>query len=133
MIEVAAQGNVGLMVGMLDKMGQGGAARARLYTGLRGDTSTLVAVVYFADVAGAVNATTGALELAVGVESLVQNSTAPTWARVSNGNEQHLFDCDARLSTTADTGQELVITAPSGFYAGASVQITSGAFTALPA
>jgi hypothetical protein len=119
------------MSGLLDKMGQGGAARVRLYAGVRPSTATLVSVVYLAEPAGTINAQ-GSLALVPGIESAVLNSTTPTWARVSNGSEEHLFDCDARLSTAADTGQEIVVAAPSGFFAGALLQIQSGVFSALP-
>lgn len=136
MIEVTAAGSAGLMTGLLDRMGQGGAARVRLYSGTRpaadaAPATPLIAVVYLAEPAGAVDAS-GDLVLTPGVESLLLQSTAPTWARVFNGAEQQLFDCDARVSTAASTGQELVIAAPSGLYAGALVQIQSGAFSARP-
>lgn len=134
MIEVVAAGNAGLMAGLLDRMGQGGAARARLYSGTRGPTPStpLIAVVLFADVAGTIHPATGDLLVAVGAECLLLQSTAPTWAQVFNGTDEHLFDCDARVSTDADTGQELVIAAPDGLYAGALVQIQSGTLTARP-
>lgn len=136
MIEVVASGNAGLMAGLLDRMGQGGAARVRLYSGTRPAasnpaTGTLISVVYLAEPAGTIGAN-GDLNLTPGVESVVLVGTAPTWARVFNGNEEHLFDCDARLSTAANTGQEIVVTAPAGFLAGAMLQIQSGAFSARP-
>lgn len=136
MIEVVAAGNTGLMAGLLDKMGQGGASRIRLYSGTRpaanaAATGTLVSVVYLAEPAGVIQAN-GDLLLTVGIESSVLSATAPTWARVFNGEEEQLFDCDARLSTGANTGQELVVQAPSGFYAGALLQVQSGTFSALP-
>jgi hypothetical protein len=84
-----------------------------------------------AEPAGTINST-GSLVLTVGIESAVLAGVTPTWARVLNGNEEQLFDCDARLSSSADTGQELVVQAPSGFYAGALLQIQSGTFSALP-
>jgi hypothetical protein len=130
-IEVATAGNQGMMAGLLDKLNQGGAARVRLYAGVRPSTATLIAVVYLAEPAGTL-AADGSLVLTVGIESVVLLGTAPTWARVSNGAEDHVFDCDARLSTAANTGQEIVVTAPNGFYAGALVQIQSGVFSALP-
>lgn len=136
MIEVVAAGNVGLMGGLLDKMGQGGAARVRFYSGTRpasnaGPATPLIALVLLAEPAGALDAN-GDMQLTPGVESLLLQSTAPTWARVFNGNEEHLFDCDARPSTAIDAGQELVITAPSGLYAGALLQIQSGTLSARP-
>lgn len=134
MIEVVPAGNAGLMSGMLDRMGQGGAARARLYSGARSPTPStpLIALVLFADVAGAIDPTTGDLLVAVGVESLLLQSTGPTWAQVFNGNDEHLFNCDARTTADADTGQELVVAAPAGLYAGALVQIQSGSISARP-
>lgn len=134
MIEVMPVGNAGLMSGMLDRMGQGGAARARLYSGSRSPTPStpLIALVLFADAAGTIDPVTGDLQVTDGVESLLLQSTAPTWAQVFNGNDEHLFDCDARVSTDADTGQEVVIAAPAGLYAGALVQIQSGTFSARP-
>lgn len=136
MIEVVDAGNVGLMAGLLDRMGAGGAARLRLYTGARPAASnapsgSLVAVVYLAEPAGTVQAN-GDLVLTTGIDSVLLMSAAPTWARVLDGNEVQLFDCDARVSTAANTGQEIVIAAPAGLYAGALVRIQSGTFSALP-
>ena len=136
MIEVVAAGSAGLMAGLLDKMGEGGAARVRLYSGVRPATnaapvSAIIALVLLDEPAGAVDIN-GDLVLTPGVESVLLQSTAPTWARISNGNDTHLFDCDARVSTDADTGQEVVIAAPAGLYAGALVQIQSGTFSARP-
>lgn len=136
MIEVVAAGNAGLMAGLLDKMGQGGAARVRLYSGTRpaagaAPTGSLISVVYLAEPAGSVGGN-GDLILTPGVESVVLVGTSPTWARVFNGNEEHLFDCDARLASDVNTGQEIVVTAPSGFLAGAMLQIQSGTFSARP-
>jgi len=135
MIEAAVHGSAGMMAGLLDKMGQGGAARVRLYSGARPAISdppatALIAVVYLDEPAGEI--IDGELVLTPGIESTVLLGTAPTWARVFDGNENQLFDCDARLSSAADTGQELVVAAPSGFYAGALLQIQSGTFSALP-
>lgn len=136
MIEVVAAGSAGLMAGLLDRMGQGGAARVRLYSGVRPAASAspstpLVALVLLAEPAGIVH-DAGQLVLTPGVESLLLQSTAPTWARVFDGADNQLFDCDARVSTAANTGQEVVIDAPAGLYAGALVQIQSGTFSALP-
>ncbi|MBY0464410.1 MAG: hypothetical protein K2W33_05660 [Burkholderiales bacterium] len=134
MIEVVAAGNAGLMTGLRDRMGQGGAARARLYSGTRSPTPStpLIALVLFADVTGIIDPTTGDLLVAEGVECLLLQSTAPTWAQVFNGNDEHLFNCDARTTADADTGQELVIAAPAGLYAGALVKIQSGTLSARP-
>jgi len=131
-----AAGNAGLMAGLLDKLGQGGAARVRLYSGARpaaysSPTTPLIALVLLAEPAGSIDAN-GDLQLAPGVESLLLQSTAPTWARVLSGNEEHLFDCDARVSTATDAGQEIVVAAPAGLYAGALLQIQSGTFSARP-
>jgi hypothetical protein len=136
MIEVVAAGNTGLMAGLLDKMGQGGAARIRLYAGTRPSAAdpapgALVALVYLAEPAGVIQAN-GDLLLTVGVESTLLQSTAPTWGRVFSGNEQHLFDCDARVSTAPDLQQEIVVAAPDGLYAGALLRIQSGTFSARP-
>lgn len=136
MIEVVAAGNAGLMAGLLDRMGAGGAARIRLYTGVRPAaaapaTGSLVAVVYLAEPAGAVQAN-GDLLLTTGVDSTLLLGSAPAWARVFDGNDVQLFDCDARLSTAADTGQEIVVVAPAGLYAGALMRIQSGTFSARP-
>lgn len=136
MIEVVAAGNAGMMAGLLDRMGFGGAARVRLYTGARpaasaAATGNLVAVVYLDEPAGTVQAN-GDLLLSVGIDSNLLLSSAPTWARVFDGSDAHLFDCDARVSTAADTGQEIVVAAPAGLYAGALVRIQSGTFSTLP-
>ena len=130
MIEVHAAGNAGLMAGLLDAMGQGGAARARLYTGARGNTTTLVALVLFAEPAGSLDAD-GNLVLAPSVESVVQSTGTPTWARISNGHDAELLDVDARTSTQADDGQELVVQA-TALLAGGRVQVVSGTLSALP-
>lgn len=137
MIEVVKGGNAGLMLGLLDRINTGGAGRVQLYAGSRPSASaspsgTLVALLLFADLAGTIDSSTGDLLLAQGAESVVLVGTAPTWARVSSGNNEHLFDCDARLSTAPDTGQELVVEAPAGFYTGAIIRILSGAFSARP-
>jgi len=87
--------------------------------------------VYLAEPAGTVQAN-GDLVLTTGIDSVLLMSAAPTWARVLDGNEVQLFDCDARVSTAANTGQEIVIAAPGGLYAGALVRIQSGTFSALP-
>ena len=136
MIEVVAAGNAGLMSGLLDRMGQGGACRVRLYGGVRpaaGGTpaTSLISLVLLDEPAGTIDVN-GDLILTPGVESAVLVGVTPTWARVSNGNEEHLFDCDARLSTAPDANQEIVVIAPSGFYAGALLQIQSGFFSARP-
>lgn len=136
MISVAAAGNGGLMRGLLERMGQGGAARVRLYSGARqapgaAPASPLVALVLLAAPAGVIDAV-GDLVLSPAAQSLLLQSTAPTWATVSDGNDELLFDCDARTSADADLGQELVIAAPAGLYAGALLQIQSGTFSARP-
>lgn len=136
MIEVVAAGNAGLMSGLLDRMGFGGASRIHLYNGARPAAANaapgaLVSVVYLAEPAGTIGAN-GDLLLQPGVESILLISSAPTWGRVFNGLDEHLFDCDARVSTTASTGQEVVIEAPAGLYAGALVRVLSGSFSALP-
>lgn len=137
MIEVVKDGNAALMQGLLDRMNSGGAARVRLYGGSRPTASTpasapLVALVLLADMAGTISATNGDLVLGVGSDTVVLIGSSITWARVFNGDEEHLFDCDARLSTATDTGQELVVVAPDGFYAGALLRIQSGTFSARP-
>ena len=137
MIEVVPAGNTGLMQGLLDRMNSGGAARIRLYGGSRppaltAPSSPLVALVLLADLAGIIDGPTGDLLLTPGAETTVSVGTAPTWARVENGEGQQLFDCDARLSTAPDTGQEIVVAAPAGFFAGARLRIQSGTFSARP-
>lgn len=137
MIEVVKGGNAGLMLGLLDRIGAGGAGKVNLYSGVRPSASaapsgTLVALLLFADLAGVIDSSTGDLLLAQGAESVVLVGAAPTWARVFSGSNEHLFDCDARLSTAADDGQELVIDAPDGFYTGAIVRILGGTFSARP-
>lgn len=137
MIEVVKGGNAGLMLGLLDRINTGGAGRVQLYAGSRpsagaSPSSTLVALLLFADLAGTLDSSTGDLLLSQGAESVVLVGTAPTWARVSSGENEHLFDCDARLSTAPDTGQELVVEAPAGFYTGAIIRILSGSFSARP-
>lgn len=137
MIEVVGAGNAALMQGLLDRMNSGGAARVRLYTGTRPaasapTTAPLVGLVLLADMAGTVDPVTGDLSLSVGADTVVLLGSAPTWARISNGDEEHLFDCDARLSTSSDLGQEIVVAAPDGFYSGAILRIQSGTFSARP-
>lgn len=137
MIEVVQAGNAALMQGLLDRINTGGAGRVRLYGGTRPlasaePSSPLVALVLLADLAGVIDVTTGDLLLAVGAETVVLLGAAPTWARVFSGEDQHVFDCDARLSTAANTGQEIVVAAPAGFYAGALLRIQSGTFSARP-
>ena len=137
MIEVVPAGNAGLMQGLLDRMNIGGAARIRLYGGSRppaltAPSSPLVALVLLADVAGTIDGPTGDLLLTPGAETTVSVGTAPTWARVESGEGQQLFDCGVRLSTAPDTGQEIVVAAPAGFFAGALLRIQSGTFSARP-
>ena len=137
MIEVVPAGNAGLMQGLLDRMNIGGAARIRLYGGSRppaltAPSSPLVALVLLADLAGIIDGPTGDLLLTPGAETTVSVGTAPTWARVESGEGQQLFDCDARLSTAPDAGQEIVVAAPAGFFAGALLRIQSGTFSARP-
>ena len=137
MIEVVPAGNAGLMQGLLDRMNSGGAARIKLYGGSRpsaltAPSSPIVALVLLADVAGTIDGPTGDLLLTPGAETTVGVGTAPAWARVENGSGEHLFDCDARLSTAPATGQEIVVVAPAGFFAGALLRIQSGTFSARP-
>lgn len=136
MIEVVAAGNAGLMSGLLDRMGAGGAARIRLYAGTRiaaSDTapSNPVAVVYLAEPAGVIQPG-GDLLLSPGVDSVLLLGSAPTWGRVFDGNDVPLFDCDARVSTAPDAGQEIVVVAPAGLFPGALLRIQSGTLSALP-
>lgn len=130
MIEVQAAGNSGMMAGILDKLGQGGAGRVSLYSSARPDTSTLVATVYMAEPAGTLQIN-GDLLLVPGVQSVVVHASVPVWGQVLNGAGEALFKCDVRLSGAADTGQELVIAA-TGVVVGALVQIQSGTFSTLP-
>ena len=137
MIEVLPAGNAGLMQGILDRMNVGGAARVRVYGGTRqpaGATPTapLIALVLLADLAGTIDPTTGDLILAVGSDTIVLLGSTPTWGVVHSGEDQPLFNCDVRLSTGVDTGQELVIAAPDGFYSGAILRVQSGTFSARP-
>ena len=130
MIEVAQAGNAGLMGGMLDRMGFGGAARVAVYSSTRPDTATLVTTIYLAEPAGTI-LPNGDLSLVPGVQSAVVNASTPKWGRVLNGQGDHLFDCDVRLSGAANTGQEIVLDTPS-LAVGALVQIQSGTFSTLP-
>lgn len=135
MIEVVAAGSAGLMSGLRDKMLQGGGSRALLYSGVRPAASAapsvlLIAQVLFASDVGVVNGL-GDLILSTGTASILLQTTTPTWARVVNGNDEHLFDCDVRLSGAADMGQELVITTTATI-AGALVLIVGGTFSARP-
>lgn len=137
MIEVVPAGNAALMQSLLDRMNTGGAARVRLFGGTRPLASAepgspLVALVLLADLAGVIEGPTGDLILSIGADTTVVLGTAPEWARVYSGEDQQLFDCDARLSSATDTGQELVLDAPDGFYAGAILRIQSGTFSARP-
>lgn len=116
-----------MMAGLLDRMSGG---RVAVYSGTRPSTATLVATVYLAEPAGAVGVG-GDLVLAVGIQSAVVNAATPSWGRVSNGLGEHLFDCDVRLSSAADTGQEIVL-ATATLAVGALVQIQSGTFSTLP-
>ena len=87
-------------------------------------------LVLFADVAGEVVA--GELVIAPGPVSVALLPTAPVWARVTNGEEVFLFDCDCRMTGAADTGQELVLSG-TALQAGVALQILSGTLSALPA
>lgn len=123
------------MTALLARMAAGGAARARLYAGARpasgaAHAQDLVGLVLFADVAGEVVA--GELVIAPGPVSVALSPAAPVWARVTNGDEVFLFDCDCRLSGVADTGQELVLSG-TALQAGVALQILSGTLSALPA
>lgn len=131
MIDVLPAGNAGLMSGLLDKMGQGGAARVRLYGGTRGDSAAvLVAMVLLSVPAGTIDPATGALHLQPGSQAVVLAAVPPTWCVVHNGADAPLFVAGARLVTAPDEAQELVVDAPDGFYAGALLQVTSGTLTA---
>lgn len=137
MIEVVKGGNAGLMQGLLDRMNIGGAAQVRLYAGTRPPAASstaapLVALVLLADLAGTIDPANGDLILDTGSDTTVLIGSAPTWARIQNGGGEHLFDCDARLSTSPDLGQEIVLIAPAGFYTGALLRIQSGTFSARP-
>lgn len=68
---------------------------------------------------------TGALTLASSEEGQLLAAGSPVWARVYSSAGAWLFDCDARLTGDADTGQEIVLTAPA-VYPGAFVRITGG-------
>lgn len=135
MIEVGFAGSAAMMDGLLDRMNAGGNARALIYSGTRptdGLPSTPpLCVAILASPAGTVSLA-GELSLSIGTESSITLVGVPTWARITNGNEEVMFICDARLSSAPDTGQELVINAPSGMYVGALVQVISGTFSTLP-
>lgn len=130
MIEVAEAGNAGLMGGLLDRMGFGGAARVAVYGSDRPLTTTLVTTVYLAEPAGSI-LPNGNLSLVPGVQSVVVNASTPKWGRVLNGLGEALFDCDVRLSGAPDLNQEIVLDTPN-LAVGALVQIQSGTFSTLP-
>lgn len=135
-MQVFAAGSAGMMTGLLNRMGQGGACRAEICGGARPTdgvaTFPVICVAYMAEPVGAVSPA-GELLLAAGVESVVLATATPTWARVLNGNGELLFTCGARLSTAPDMGEVLVVAAPAGLYVGALVQVVSGALSGLPA
>lgn len=131
MIEVLPAGNAALMSGLLDKLGQGGAGRLRIYGGTRSDSAAvLVSMVLLAEPAGAIDPTTGALHLQPGAQAVVLAAVQPTWCIADSGSGDPLFVAGARLVTAPDDNQEVVVQAPDGFYAGALLQVTSGTLTA---
>lgn len=116
---------------MLDKMGQGGAGRLRIYGGTRGDSAAvLVSMVLLAEPAGTIDPITGALHLQPGAQSVVLAAVPPTWCVACSGTDDPLLVLGARLVTAPDESQEVVVQAPEGFYAGALLQVTSGTLTA---
>lgn len=108
------------------------AGTATFYSGARpanGVASTaVVANVPFASPAGVV--VDGVLQIAIANSAEVISDAEPTWARLKNSNGDFLADCDCRLTSVDDVGQEFVIDALE-LYTGASLKITSGAFSAL--
>lgn len=128
-IGVGIGGSQGLMAGLLARINTGGAGRVYAYNGARpatgaAHTATLVCMCLLAQPAGTVNAS-GDLVLAQGTDSTVLGNLPPQWARVCDGNDNFLFDCHARLSNAANTGQELVF-ASTGMFLGGLTRIVSG-------
>lgn len=126
---VGIGGSQGLMSGLLARINTGGAGCVYVYNGTRpatgaAHTATLIATCLLAQPAGTVNAS-GDLVLAQGPDSNVVSALAPQWARVCDGSDAFLFDCHARLSNAANTGQELVF-ASTGMFVGGLTRIVSG-------
>lgn len=113
----------------------GGEATITLYPGVRPAPGVAagvapIAVCALANPAGEVDMA-GDFLLAPSEDAQLTSSSVPTWARFHGTGGAWVMDCDARLNTEADAGQEIVIAAPA-LYAGAFVRIASGAFSARP-
>ena len=117
-----------LMLALVDRMGEGGAGRVRLYTA----TSAMVADVILAQPAGTVSA--GVLTLDPSLEAVALVAAPPRTAVFSDGNGVDLFSCAARLGGEPDLGQPVVVggSGATAVTPGVVVQILSGGLTLLP-
>lgn len=101
-----------------------------LYDGVRplpGELSgAIVAVIPFATPAGSVD--DGKLQITLTSASSILGSNPPTWARLFDSQSNWLADCDARLTSVDDAGQEFVIDALE-LYTGAEIRLSSGTFS----
>jgi hypothetical protein len=121
----------GLMaLGLKTAIDAGGAAGyVKFYDGSRpspGGTPTgaLVVTCPLAYPCGSVDGS-GNLIFTAGTEGLVGVTSTPTWARIFRSDDTRVADCSCRLSSDPDTGEEIVLDAPS-VYAGAYIKIAGG-------
>lgn len=122
------------MQGLLAVLDAAGTPRVKIYGGPRPAAGSvpvgpLIAQVILAEPSGAI--VDGDLILGTGVQSIVLANATPSWARFVDGADAFLFDVDARLSSAADAGQELVVQA-SSLLPGGLLNIISGTFSAKP-
>lgn len=102
-----------------------------LYNGTRPATGasaagcTVVAACTLGKPCGTVDGA-GVLNLAPGQAGVVQAALAPTWARITTSAGSFVADCNARLTSDPNMGEEIVVDAPS-LAPGAYVALFSGA------
>lgn len=138
MIKISTDLNAAMMQAVISRIGVAGAGFVKLYPAPRAanlataPANASVCTMTLALPCGITNATTGALEFTatdnVGVNGQITSATPFTWARLFDGSGVAVQDCDARLSSAADAGQELVIGATAVFV-GAFLRIASGVFS----
>ncbi|MFM9881185.1 MAG: hypothetical protein ACKVOO_12345 [Burkholderiaceae bacterium] len=141
MIGIGPAASAAMMQGLQSLLDNDAAAgTCELYKGTRvatagaaADAAELLSTIYLAKPCGSVPTSginAGALVLSTSPDAQLLRDGAPTWARFRAGDSSFAFDCDARLTGAADTGQEVVIAA-AALLAGAFVRLTNASkFTA---
>lgn len=138
MIKISADLNAAMMQAVINTIDAAGAGYVKLYPAPRAanlasaPAGAAVCTMGLALPCGTIDPETGALLFTAtdnaGVNGQIVSASAFTWARVFDAAGNAKQDFDARLSSSADTGQELVI-ATTATFTGAFLRIASGGFS----